>query len=61
METKSVLSEVIRLLEQILSELITNDRDTPENLSQIKSELGDIADRQKLIDDSGNSNIMPKG
>ena len=61
MDTNSVISEVIVKLQEILKELIADDCETKQNLAEIKEELDDIAQRHKAIDESVNSNIMPRG
>lgn len=45
MEERKVISEILRLLQQIVSELEANDCDTPGHLREIESELGDIRER----------------
>lgn len=61
MDTKNILTEIINTLHQILTELIAGDCDTRKNLAEIQKEIEGLPDKYKLIDESGNSNIIPRG
>ena len=45
MNERQVIVEILKVLKTIVSELEANDRDTPQNLREIESEIDDIAER----------------
>lgn len=61
MNNNKLIIAVIKLMQEMIMEIIAEDDRTSVRLRKIKNRLQDLLDEQKIIDENVNSNIITRG